>query len=108
MTLGEETRLVASEDALEKTGRNLDRERKEIIREGLQTDSRSTDVEEESLHRCTRLRTTWRLSHESSAFSRSSNLWDNDGFENHRARHREGDRVRCGSSTPGRYRYCSP
>jgi len=71
VTLGEEACLVASEDAFEETCGNLDRERKGIIREGLETDSRSTDVEEESLHRCTRLRTARRLSHESSV-SRSN------------------------------------
>ena len=79
MTLGKETRLVAPDDTLEETGRNLDRKRKGIIREGFQASSRWTDVEEEGLHRCTRLRTTGRLSHEGSVFSRpcrspSSNL----------------------------------
>jgi len=35
VTLGEEARLVASEDALGKTGRNPDRERKEINQRGI-------------------------------------------------------------------------
>ena len=35
LALGEEARLVASEDILEKTGRNLDRERKEINQRGI-------------------------------------------------------------------------
>ena len=66
VTLGEEARLVASDDALEKTGRDLDTKQKEMIREGFQTGPRPTDVEEESLHRCTRLRTACPLSHGSS------------------------------------------
>ena len=68
VTLGEEARLVASDDCLNETGRNLNERRKDTIREGIQTNSRSTDVEEESLHRCTRLRTARRLSHDNSVF----------------------------------------
>jgi hypothetical protein len=68
VTLGEEARLVASDDALEETGRNLDRERKEVSEKDCRRIPGPTDVEEESLHRCTRLRTARRLSHEGSVF----------------------------------------
>ena len=63
VTLSKKTRLVTSDNSFEEACRNLD---KRPLDQGFQAGFRSTDVEEEGFHRCTRLRAAHRLSHECS------------------------------------------